>query len=260
MKKQSVEYWNTVAASSDANARDAVLCGFRSERAFDEAGREDARHLILPFVSETDTVLDVGCGLGRLLKWAATSCQRAIGIDVSKEMLNKARHRLRGIRNVRLKRLPLTLRFPVPERSIDFAYFYHVSEHLEREDTFKILREIRRCLHPMGRALVQFSLLDHPDNQREFHTGARDGDEEGVRSRFFSESEADTLLRMVRLFPQIRLYVPGEFVVVVTKSDSRVLGQMPLVQLPAPHFHMDGSDNGRPPNKRLRRTALTRRR
>lgn len=239
MKKQSVEYWDTVAASSDADARDAVLCGFRSERAFDEAGREDARHLILPFVSEKDTVLDVGCGLGRLLKWAAASCRRAIGVDVSKEMLSRARHRLRGLRNVHLKRLPLTLRFPVPDRSIDFAYFYHVSEHLEREDTFKILREIRRCLRPTGRALVQFSLLGHPDNQREFRTWAREGDEEGTRSRFYSESEADTLLGMVGMFPQIRLYVPGEFVVVVTKSESRVLGQMPLVELPAKHLRTD---------------------
>ncbi len=259
MKKQSVEYWNTIAASSDADARDAVLCGFRSERAFDEAGREDTMHLILPFVSETDTVLDVGCGLGRLLKWAAASCRRAIGVDVSKEMLNKARRRLIGLPNVHLKRLPLTLRIPVSDRSINFAYFYHVSEHLEREDTFKILREIRRCLHPTGRALVQFSLLDHPDNQREFRTWARKGDEESVRSRFYSEAEAHTLLSMVGLFPQIRLYVPGEFIVVVTKNDSRVLGQMPLVQLPRAHSSTEGNDNDRPANKRLQRTAPTRR-
>ena len=253
MKKQSVEYWNTVAASSDADARDAVLWGFRSERAFDEAGREDATHLILPFLSERDTVLDVGCGLGRLLKWAASSCGRAIGLDVSKEMLNKARHRLRGFPNVHLKRLPLTLRFPVPDRSIDFAYFYHVSEHLEREDTYKILREIRRCLRPAGRSLVQFSLLAHPDNRREFRTWAREGDEDGVRSRFYSESEAETLLSMVGLFPQIRLYVPGEFVVVATKSDSRVLGQMPLVQLPALQPRTGGNDDERAANKRMQR-------
>lgn len=231
MKKQSVEYWDNIAASSDADARDGVLCGFRSERAFDEAGSEDARHLILPFVSESDTVLDVGCGLGRLLKWAAPWCRQAIGVDVSKEMLAKARHRLKKLPNVELKRMPLNLRIPVSDRSVDFAYFYHVSEHLEREDTFKILCEIRRCLHPKGRALVQFSLLDHSDNQREFRTWVQEGDEEGVRSRFYSEPEAHTLLGMVRLFPQMRLYIPGEFVVVVTRNDARVLGEMPLVHL-----------------------------
>lgn len=231
VKQQAVQYWNRIAASSDADARDAVLWRFRSERAFDEAGREDAAHLILPFVSEGDTVLDVGCGLGRLLKWAAGSCKRAIGVDVSKEMLEKARKRLSGLRNVELKRLPLSLRFPLSPKSVDFAYFYHVSEHLDREDTFRILREMKRCLRPAGRCLVQFALLDHPDNQLEFRTWAREGDDEGVRSRFYSDAEALTLLSMAGLYPQLRLYIPGEFVVVVTGTDARVLGEMPLVRL-----------------------------
>lgn len=232
MRKRSVEYWDAMASASDADARTAVLCGFRSERAFDDAGLGDASHLLLPFVRPADVVLEVGCGLGRLLKWVAPACRKAIGVDVSKEMLAKARARLKPHRNVELKRVPVSLRLPVPDRSIDFAYFYHVSEHLEREDTYKILHEIRRCLRLRGRALVQFSLLDHPDNQREFRTWARNGDEEGVRSRFYTEAEAYTLLRMVSLFPQIRMYIPGEFAVVVTKNDERVLGEMPLVQLP----------------------------
>lgn len=74
MRKESVVYWNTVAASGDREARDAVLSGFTTEQTFDEAGREDARHLIYPFITPDDVVLDVGCGLGRLLKWAAQGC------------------------------------------------------------------------------------------------------------------------------------------------------------------------------------------
>jgi len=260
VRKQAVQYWNRIASTSEAEARDAVLCGFRSERAFDDAGREDASHLLLPFVAPTDTVLDVGCGLGRLLRWVAPACRRAIGVDVSKEMLAKARARVKGLRNVELKRVPVSLRIPVPDKSIDFAYFYHVSEHLDREDTYKILREIRRCLQPRGRALVQFSLLDHPDNQREFRTWAREGDEEGVRSRFYSETEVGTLLGMVALFPQIRLYIPGEFVVVVTRRDSRVLGQMPLVRLPHAQRESARSDRPAPGNNRPHRPAPARRR
>ncbi len=42
MKKIAVDYWNTVAAKSDASARDAVLCGFTAERDFDASVREDA--------------------------------------------------------------------------------------------------------------------------------------------------------------------------------------------------------------------------
>lgn len=232
MRMRSIEYWDTIASTSDADARDAVLSGFRSKRAFDLAGQEDALHLLLPFVQPTDVVLDFGCGLGRLLKWVAPNCRTAIGVDVSKEMLAKAKARLKEVPNVKLKQISVDLRIPVAKGSIDFAYLYHVVEHLEREDTYKILREIKRCLRPNGRALVEFALLGHPDNQSEFRTWARDRDEEDVRSRFYSEEEASILLQMVPLFPQIRLYIPGEFTVVVTKKDTRVLGEMPLVQLP----------------------------
>ena len=234
MRKESVIYWNTIAGRSSAEARDAVLCGYRSESAFDDAGREDARHLILPFVSANSVVLDVGCGLARLLKWAAPACRLAIGLDISSEMLKKARRRLDGLSNVRLKRLPLSLRFPVPTSTVDFAYYYHVSEHVDREDSFKILTEIRRSLRRSGTALVQFSLLDHSENRREFLKWAREGDPEGVRSRFYSESEAQTMLQMAKLYPQLRLYIPGEYAVLVTKHDRRELGHMPLVTPGAP--------------------------
>jgi ubiquinone/menaquinone biosynthesis C-methylase UbiE len=248
MRREAVKYWNTIAHGGDGDARDAVLAGFRSERSFDEAGREDAAHLVLPFVSATDTVMEVGCGLGRILKWVAPMCRRAIGLDVSSEMLAKARARLGGIPNITLKRLPLTLQIPLPSQSIDFAYFYHVSEHMDREDAFTVLTETRRCLRTSGKALVQFSLISHPDNQREFIKWARAGDPEGVRSRFYTETEAAALLEMVKLFPQMRFYIPGEFAVLVVKKDKRELGQMPLVKLPAIDRAIRASRNG-PTNK-----------
>jgi ubiquinone/menaquinone biosynthesis C-methylase UbiE len=101
-------------------------------------------------------------------------CRATYGLDVSQAMLKKARARCRDLRNVRFRKLPRSLRFPLAARTVDFAYFYHVSEHLEREDTFTILSEIRRVLKARGRALVQFSLLDHRDNQREFRKWSRE--------------------------------------------------------------------------------------
>lgn len=231
MKKEAIKYWNNIASKSDADARDAILSGFRSKNKFDESGRTDAQHLLLPFISDRDTILDVGCGIGRLLKWTASHCSYAIGLDISSEMLKKAKQHLFRHKNVSLKKLPRSLRFPIPTRTIDFAYFYHVSEHMDKEHAFTILEEIRKCLRRDGRALVQFSLITHPDNQREFKTWVRHGDPESVRSRFYTEEEVHSFLQMVKLYPQIRLYIPGKFAVIVTKSDSRVLGEMPLVKL-----------------------------
>lgn len=238
MRKETVDYWDAKAARSDTTARDVVLRGFGAEEAFDETGREDSRHLVLPFISPQSVVLDVGCGLGRLLKWAAPACKEAIGLDVSVEMLNKAKIRLKGLENVRLKRLPLSLRFPVRPQTIDFAYFYHVSEQIEREDSFTMLTEIRRCLRARGAALVQFSLLEYSANQRVFRNRQRKDEIHAVRRRFYTEPEVLAMLAMARLYPQIRLYIPGEFAVVVTKRDGRAQGNMPLVSLVQESAHI----------------------
>jgi SAM-dependent methyltransferase len=147
-------------------------------------------------------------------------------------MLEKAKHRCRHLTNVTFRRLPLSLRFPLESGSVDFAYFYHVSEHMDREDAFMILREMRRVLRRSGRALVQFSLLRHPDNQRQFQRWAVGDDVADVRSRFYTEPEAELILGLADLHPQLRLYIPGEYAVIVTKTDKRQLGAMPLVRLP----------------------------
>ncbi|MBI5084014.1 MAG: class I SAM-dependent methyltransferase [Acidobacteria bacterium] len=232
MKPQAIQYWNSKAEASDAETRDAILCGFLSEKSFDEAGKVDAEHLLLPFIQPGHTVLDIGCGIGRLLKWVAPRCSKAIGMDISKGMLAKARRRLSSLPNLELMQLPQRLTFPLASASVDFAYFYHVSEHMDREDAYKILGEIRRTLKSNGVALVQFSLLDHPDNRGEFLRWAKAGDAEGVRSRFYTEQEAHLMLDMAGLHPQVRLYVPGELVVAVTKRSQDTLGEMPLIQLP----------------------------
>ena len=231
MRRNAVAYWDKMGKARDVETRDAILCGFRSERAFDEAGREDASHLICPFITSSDTVLDVGCGIGRLLRWVAPRCLRIYGLDVSRAMLLKAKRRCQNLRNVSLRRLSTSLRFPFADHTIDFAYLYHVSEHMDREDLFAMLREMRRVLRPRARALVQFSLLEHRDNQREFRKWATRGDSEGVRSRFYTEAEAALMLQLARLYPQIRLYIPGEYAVVAARTDNRPLGAMPLVKL-----------------------------
>jgi ubiquinone/menaquinone biosynthesis C-methylase UbiE len=231
VRSNAIAYWDKAAKARDPDTRDAILAGFRTERSFDEAGREDASHLILPFITQKDSVLDIGCGIARLLKWVAPHCRRAYGFDVSKEMLRKARDRCRDFKHVQFRRLPMSLRVPLDNGTIDFAFFYHVSEHLEREDLFVLLKEMRRVLRSGGCALVQFSLLDHQDNQREFRRWTINDDHEGVRSRFYTEAEAALILRMVGFHPQIRLYIPGEFSVIVTKTDRRELGAMPLVKL-----------------------------
>jgi SAM-dependent methyltransferase len=244
MRKEAVRYWDEIAAQGLPAVRDAMLAGFRSERAFDESGRVDARHLLLPFFSRSDRVLDVGCGIARLLKWVAPNCREAIGLDVSAGLLRIARERLAGLSNVRVAKLPRSLAFPIPTGTIGFAYYYHVSLHVDREDNLRILQELRRCLRPRGRALVQFSLIEHPDLRDDLACWARQRDRAELTASYFTESEAKIFLELAKLHPQLRLFIPGEFVAVVTRRDGRALGEMPRVLL-----HTEQGE-GRPRAKR----------
>jgi SAM-dependent methyltransferase len=218
-----------MARATDRVTRDAILIGYLNETEFDQSGREDARHLVLPYIRPSDAVLDVGCGVGRILRWVHPYCKEAVGLDISRSMLRKARTRMSKATNVRFEVIPPSLRLPVKTSTIDFAYLYHVSEHLSREDTYSMLLEIRRCLRRRGAALVEFALIDHRSNQREFKKWARLGDPDDVRGRFYTEQEVHTLLMMASLNPQLRLYIPGEFVVIVTPRSNRRQGFMPLV-------------------------------
>jgi len=252
MRKEAVRYWDEIAAQDLPAVRDAMLAGFRSERAFDESGRVDARHLLLPFVSRGDRVLDVGCGIARLLKWVAPHCREAIGLDVSAGLLRIARERLAGLSNARVVRLPRSLAFPIATGTIDFAYYYHVSLHVDREDNLRILQELRRCLRPRGRALVQFSLIEHPDLREDLVHWARQRDPAELAASYFTESEAAIFLELAKLHPQLRLFIPGEFVAVVAKRDGRALGEMPRVLL-----HTE--QGGRPAQRRGRSRHLAKR-
>jgi SAM-dependent methyltransferase len=245
MRKEAVRYWDEIAAQHLPAVRDAMLAGFRSERAFDESGRVDARHLLLPFFSRSDRVLDVGCGIARLLKWVAPHCREAIGLDVSAGLLRIARERLAGLSNVRVKQLPRSLAFPIATGTIDFAYYYHVSLHVDREDNLRILQELRRCLGPRGRALVQFSLIEHPDLREDLVHWAQQRDRAELAASYFTESEAAIFLALAKLHPQLRLFIPGEFVAVVTRRDGRALGEMPRVLLPT-------EEGGRPAPRHAR--------
>jgi trans-aconitate 2-methyltransferase len=70
-----------------------------------ESGRE---LMALSNVKKTDSILDLGCGTGKLTAEMARLASRGsvTGIDSSAEMIKKARERCSGIRNITLKQIP----------------------------------------------------------------------------------------------------------------------------------------------------------
>jgi SAM-dependent methyltransferase len=159
---QSVErardFWD------ESGRSDAKLAIYWHERMLDPAGREeffehmgeeDARRLAW-FVHPEARVLDLGCGIGRVMKRLAPHCREIVGIDISAEMVARSADYLRGVGNARVVRNDGWTLLGVEDGSIDFAYSLLCLIHVDKRNAYQYLREIKRVLAPGGLALLQF--------------------------------------------------------------------------------------------------------
>lgn len=128
------------------------------EAAFEEGGQRDAER-VCKFVSPESVVLDFGCGSGRVARYVAPRCAELWAVDVSPRMLELIGERLDDATNLRFARCQDVAIPDVPSASIDVVYSFLVLQHLEREDAFLVLRELRRVLRPDGVAILTFPNL-----------------------------------------------------------------------------------------------------
>jgi len=106
-----------------------------------------------------DTILEIGCGIGRVGQALAPRCREWIGCDVSPHMLAYARERLANLANARLVEVSGRDLAPVPDASVDLVYCTVVFMHIDEWDRYTYVREALRILKPGGRLFVDnFSL------------------------------------------------------------------------------------------------------
>ena len=113
----------------------------------------------LEFIStlkNTDEVADIGCGNGRHLIPCAEQCRSAIGIDISRKLLDIVQHTVdkKNIRNVSLIHAD-AVKIPLQKNCLD-AVLYIASLHniQGKENRQHALEEIHRVLTPGGTAFI----------------------------------------------------------------------------------------------------------
>jgi ubiquinone/menaquinone biosynthesis C-methylase UbiE len=90
--------------------------------------------------------LEIGCGTGIFLEKVASSGARLVGLDLSEDLLAKARARLGAVPNVALHRGNAE-HLPYAHASFDAVYGSSVLHHLDLD---RALREVLRVLRPGG--------------------------------------------------------------------------------------------------------------
>jgi ubiquinone/menaquinone biosynthesis C-methylase UbiE/DNA-binding MarR family transcriptional regulator len=116
-------------------------------------------------------VLDLGCGTGELLSTVAPRVRSVVGVDNSREMLDAADRRIRGLelppQRARLLRADLD-RIPLADDCCDAATMLLVLSYVDAPT--RVLAELSRLLRPGGRGVVVTLLRhDREDFRREMH-------------------------------------------------------------------------------------------
>lgn len=125
------------------------------EEAFFQSGRTDYERYIIPFLRKIQfdpagrTALEIGCGIGRLARWAAADFGRYIGVDVSPEMVQKAASF--GIPRTEFQAVSGGDLSGVADASVDFVYSFAVFQHVpDKAAILNYFAETCRVLKPGG--------------------------------------------------------------------------------------------------------------
>ncbi len=151
--------WDGVSRSID-DARISVA-GYTDDNEWERTGIESAELLRRELrIGPDDTVMEIGCGAGRIAHHLAPHVKRWIGGDVSKNMLAHAADALAGVANVSFVELAGSDLRAVPDGSLDAIYCTVVFMHLDEWDRYRYVREMLRVLKPGGRMYIDnYNLL-----------------------------------------------------------------------------------------------------
>jgi SAM-dependent methyltransferase len=182
--------WNEAAR---ADARDAILTGSTPET-FEATGEADAA-MVRRHLPPRAAVLNIGCGIGRVEKYLAPHVAELWAVDISGEMLARAKDRLAHLPNVRLREIGNDEFLSSFEADrFDAVFSFLVLQHLSREDAFLYLRDARRVLKPGGVLLTQFPNFLSPEYTRSFVESVDVHGRSPGRARFYTEAEVRHLL------------------------------------------------------------------
>jgi SAM-dependent methyltransferase len=130
--------------------------------AFNQAGEQHAKEL-LPYIESKSTVLEIGCGVGRLVRHVAPRARQVFAVDASADMLRFAKDYLKDLDNVELIHNDGWTLSAVMDASVDFVYSWLVFQHIDVEEALSYILEAHRVLKPQALLWVQFAhfLGDH---------------------------------------------------------------------------------------------------
>ncbi len=163
------QLWNELAKENSRYYINSDYGRSIDEDKFRESGKEDYLKYIISdslivgrFTLKESTLLEIGCGTGRMTEFMSKDFSLVVGTDISGEMISLAEDRLGGLNNVELLETDGES-IPIPDNFIDIAFSYLVFQHIKnREMVEKNFKEVYRVLRPKGlfKVLIRSDKVD----------------------------------------------------------------------------------------------------
>ena len=134
------------------------------EEEFWQSGEGDVATLVDPFLRrvgfspDDKTMLEIGCGVGRMSFALARRFGKVEAADISTEMVARAQgyQQEKGVSNVRFQVVSGQDLNPYPDESVDFVFSYIVLQHIPNISVIlNYVREMGRVLKTGGSMLFQ---------------------------------------------------------------------------------------------------------
>lgn len=112
------------------------------------------RSLELLEIKKSDKILEIGFGTGITLKEFVKIVDgkgKVYGIDLTPEMVEKARKRIGGKADLREGS---ATKLPYKDNMFEIVYLSNILEILSDKDIYKVLSEIKRVLKPNGKVCI----------------------------------------------------------------------------------------------------------
>lgn len=129
-----------------------------SLEAFWASGREELDRILAILAHEDTsrlTVVEIGCGIGRMTHALAARFRRVVALDVSPEMITRARALGKELTNVEFVTGSGSDLGAVPDGGADLVLAWFVLQHIPRtRDVLRYVSEAGRVLRPGGTAFL----------------------------------------------------------------------------------------------------------
>jgi SAM-dependent methyltransferase len=157
------------------------VAGGTGRDAFYESGRQSVADIerVLAIVGRSlgsyETILEFGCGCGRILLWAreAAPSSSLHGVDIDERAIRWVRANLPGVTAAVNATLPP---LDYPDATFDLVYNHSVFTHIDEADQDAWLRELCRVTKPGGHVLLTFH-GERAIDDFERHSGRAGGDD-----------------------------------------------------------------------------------